>query len=232
MNNIFNIDSPLMQILGKLADLMLLNFLTLLLCIPVVTAGAAFTALDYMCLKIVRNEETYIIKGYFKSFKENFKQATAIWLIILWVMAVVAGDIWIMRYADIEFHFLVRVAVLLVAILTLCMSMYVFPMQAKFVNPVFTTVKNAIKASLMQLPRTILMVALFFVPFLAFAYIEPLAPIVLLLGFSFHSYLSALLYNKFFKRLEDMVAERMAPSEREEERQEDDERIFHDEPEI
>lgn len=230
MNNIFNVDSPLMQTLGKVADLMLLNFLTLLCCIPVVTAGAAFTALDYMCLKIVRDEETYIIKGYFKSFKENFKQATAIWLIILWVIAVVAGDIWIMRYAEIEFHFLIRVAVLLVAILTLGMAMWVFPMQAKFVNPVFTTIKNAIKASLMQLPRTILMAALFFVPFLALAYVEQLAPIVMLLGFSFHSYLSALLYNKFFRRLEEMAAERMGTSEKEEEQE--DERIFHDEPDM
>ena len=77
----FNLDSPVMQALGKMADLMWLNILTLICCIPVVTAGASLTAMHYMALKIVRNEECYITKGFFKSFKENFKQATLIWLL-------------------------------------------------------------------------------------------------------------------------------------------------------
>ena len=69
----FNLDSPVMQALGKMADLMWLNILTLIFCIPVVTVGASLTAMHYMALKIVRNEECYITKGFFKSFKENFK---------------------------------------------------------------------------------------------------------------------------------------------------------------
>lgn len=231
MNNIFDIDSPLMQALGKLADLMILNFLTLICCIPIFTAGAAFTALDYMCLKIVRNEENYLVRGYFKAFKENFKQATGIWLIILWVIAAVVGDIMIMNYAPAEFPYIIRMVVLFVAIATLCTSMYVFPLQAKFVNPVFRTIINAFKASVLQFPKTILMIALLFVPFLAVMYTNFLVPIVFLFGFSFHSYLSALLYNKFFRRLEEAAAKN-SPQENTEKNE--DERIFHDEmdPEI
>ncbi len=231
MNGMFNIDSPLMQTLGRLADLMILNFLTMICCIPIVTAGAAFTALDYMCLKLVRNEENYLIRGYFKAFKENFKQATGIWFIILWVIAAVVGDILIMYYAPVEFPFIIRMAVLFVSIVTLCTSMFVFPMQAKFVNPVFKTIKNAFKASLLQFPRTLLMIVLFFVPALAVMYTNFLVPIVFLFGFSFHSYLSALLYNKFFLRIEELAAARNPVKDNEEE---DDERIFHDEmdPEI
>lgn len=220
-----------MQTLGRLADLMILNFLTMICCIPIVTAGAAFTALDYMCLKLVRNEENYLIRGYFKAFKENFKQATGIWFIILWVIAAVVGDILIMYYAPVEFPFIIRMAVLFVSIVTLCTSMFVFPMQAKFVNPVFKTIKNAFKASLLQFPRTLLMIVLFFVPALAVMYTNFLVPIVFLFGFSFHSYLSALLYNKFFLRIEELAAARNPVKDNEEE---DDERIFHDEmdPEI
>lgn len=231
MNNIFDIDSPLMRSLGKLADLMVLNFLTMICCIPVFTAGAAITALHYMCLKLVRDEETYLIKGYFKSFKENFKQATGIWLIILWVIAAVAGDLLIMHYASVEFPFFIRMAVFIVAIVTLCTAMWIFPMQAKFVNPVSKTIRNAFKASVLQFPKTILMVALFFVPALAVTYTNILIPIVFLFGFSFHVYLSALLYNKFFRRIEDAAAVNIA---QEEAGQNDDERIFHDEmdPEI
>lgn len=232
MNNLFNIDSPLMQTLGKLADLMILNFLTMICCIPIITAGAAFTALDYMCLKLARNEENYLIRGYFKSFKENFKQSTGIWLIILWVIVAVVGDLFIMNYyTAVEFPVIIRSAVFFVSIVTLFTAMWVFPMQAKFVNPVFRTIGNAFKASVLQFPRTILMTGLFFVPFLAVMYTNFLVPIVFLFGFSFHSYLSALLYNKFFRRLEDAAA---ANSPQEKKEEEDDERIFHDEidPEI
>lgn len=226
MNSIFDIDSPLMKSLGKLADLMVLNLLTMVCCIPIFTVGAAVTALHYMCLKIVRDEDSYLIKGYFKSFKENFKQSTGIWFIIVWVIVVVVGDLLIMYYAAIEFPFIVRIAVFIVAIVTMCASMWVFPMQAKFVNPVFKTIKNALKASVLQLPKTILMVLLYFVPALAVTYTNILVPIVFLFGFSFHAYLSALLYNKFFRRMEDAVLANMPKEDGE---QEEDERIFHDE---
>ena len=55
---IFAIDSPLMNILSKIADLMILNLITLVMCIPIVTAGASFTAMHYCCLKLARGHET------------------------------------------------------------------------------------------------------------------------------------------------------------------------------
>ena len=85
---IFDLDSPLMNVLNKMADLMWLNILTLICCIPIITAGAAFTSMHYVALKIVRNEESYITRSFFKSFKTNFRQATLIWLMILLIAAV------------------------------------------------------------------------------------------------------------------------------------------------
>ena len=58
MGKLFNIDSPVMRFLGKVADLMILNLVTLLCCIPVVTIGASLTAMHYVLLKMVRNEES------------------------------------------------------------------------------------------------------------------------------------------------------------------------------
>ena len=83
-----NIDSPFMQFMNKVADLMILNLLTIVCMIPIITTGAALTAMHYQVLKIVRDEECYIVKGYFKAFRENFKQSTAIWLIMLVIGAV------------------------------------------------------------------------------------------------------------------------------------------------
>ena len=72
MGKLFDLDSPIMNFLGKLADLIILNILAFICCIPIVTAGASMTALYYVCLKMVRNNEGYIMKSFFKSFKQNF----------------------------------------------------------------------------------------------------------------------------------------------------------------
>ena len=70
----FNLDSPVMQALGKMADLMWLNILTLICCIPVVTVGASLTAMHYMALKIVRNEECYITKGFLSPLRKTLSR--------------------------------------------------------------------------------------------------------------------------------------------------------------
>ena len=59
----------LFGILSHLADLMILNILTLICCIPLVTAGAAMTALYTMTMRMARNEEGSIVREYFQAFR-------------------------------------------------------------------------------------------------------------------------------------------------------------------
>ena len=87
MGNLFNPDNKLFVFMGRVADLTILNLLCILCCLPVVTAGASISAMFYMTMKIVRNEDTYIIKGFFHSFKQNLKQGIIIHLIMV-VLAV------------------------------------------------------------------------------------------------------------------------------------------------
>ena len=83
MNRFFNMDNKFFVFMGRVADLLLLNFLCILCCIPVVTAGASITALYYVTLKMARDEESYIARSFFRSFKQNFKQSTIINIIML-----------------------------------------------------------------------------------------------------------------------------------------------------
>lgn len=221
-----DIDSPLMHFLGKMADLMILNLLTLLCCIPIFTAGAAFTAMHYQVLKIVRDEECYVAKGYFKAFRENFRQATAIWLIMLLIAAVLGADFYIMYKSDIEFHVIFRAIMGAIAIFTVFTLLYVFPAQAKFANPVFRTIKNALAMSILQAPKTILMAVLYLIPVVLFIYIPNVIPLVILFGFTLPAFLSAKMYNKFFLKLEERIMEANGGQQAEEENDED--KIFHD----
>ena len=83
MNRFFNMDNKFFVFMGRVADLILLNILCILCCIPIVTAGASITALYYVTLKMARDEESYIIRSFFRSFKQNFKQSTLIWILML-----------------------------------------------------------------------------------------------------------------------------------------------------
>lgn len=216
-----------MQFLGKVADLLWLNTLALICCIPIVTVGASLTALHYMALKMVRNEECYITKGFFKSFKENFKQATLIWLLMLFVIVVLIIDFMIMGNSGFEFSRVIRIIITIFAVLVLFASMYVFPMLAKFDNPIRRTIKNAFLVSIMQFPKTVLMVIIYMLPAVIFVLFLQIAPLVFFFGLSVPAFLSAKLYSKFFKKLEDQVLAEAEPVETDDEGE--DERIFRDE---
>lgn len=92
MGSFFNMDSPVMRFLSRLCDLMILNILCLICCIPIVTIGASITALYSVTLKMVKGEDSYIAKGFFKGFRQNFKISTIIWLILLVIGALLAFD--------------------------------------------------------------------------------------------------------------------------------------------
>ena len=75
-----------------LGDLFVLNIFFTVSCFPVFTIGTAFTALYTVTNKMVRGEEGPIAKEYIKAFKSNFKQGTAIWLLDLLYIALMAGE--------------------------------------------------------------------------------------------------------------------------------------------
>lgn len=221
----FDLDSPLIAFLNKLADLMWLNILTLICCIPIVTVGASLTSLHYMALKIIRNEECYITRGYFKSFKENFKQATLIWLLFMVVIGVLVSDFYIVYKTDLEMPQFVSIGLMSIAILVGFTFMYVFPVLAKFENTIMGTLRNAFVMSILQFPKTILMIVMNVIPVVLLLFVYQVFPLVLLFGISLPALGAAWLYNGFFKKLEAQMAGDQEPVISEE----DDERIFKDE---
>lgn len=207
MGGLFNLDSPVMRFLGRMADLLWLNILTLFLCILIIPAGAALTALNYMCLKIVRGEDCYITKGYFKSFKENFKQATLIWLLVLVIMAVLYGDYRIMTQSTIQFPTALKVVITAVTLVLVLVFMYVFPVLSHYENTIRNTFKNAAVMALVSLPKTLLMLVIWCLPVATILISERLIPFVLFFGISVPTLLCAYLYNGTFKRFEPAVEE-------------------------
>lgn len=202
MGKLFDIEGPVIQFLNRVADLMILNFLVMLCCIPVFTAGAAFTAMYYVLLKIARKEEGYLLKGFFKSFKENFKQATLIWLGMLVITAFYALDLYIFKNADVEFSRIFLVIFLAVAFVFILTSIYVFPLLARFNNSIKNTLKNAVSIAILYFPKSILLVVVYILP-VALLYISTYSWVfVFIFGISLPAYVSALIYSEIFKKFE------------------------------
>lgn len=240
MNKIFGLDSPLIQFLNKVADLMWLNILTAICCIPVITIGASLTSAHYVALKMKRNEEGYIAKEFFKAFKMNFKQSTLIWLILLLIAAVIGADLYIMKKADLGIPEFFQVIIMAIGILVLFMAVWVFPVQSKFVNTLGQTMKNAFSLSVIQIPKTLLMIVMYVAPPVLCIFFMQVFPFYFVFGLSLPIYVSALLYDKMFKKLETRILERIAEEEKEasgngasetacEEAEEEAEKIFSDE---
>ena len=94
LSGLFNYDNPVWRFIGKFFDILILNILWMVCSIPIFTIGASTTAVYYVTLKLVRDEEGSTVKAFFKSFRENFKQATAIWIVLLIAGIIIAGDLY------------------------------------------------------------------------------------------------------------------------------------------
>ena len=194
---LFNLDSPVMVFLSKVANLMILNVLTIICCIPIFTAGAAITALYYVTIKMARGDDPYIIKGYFKSFKENFKQATIIWLIMLVVIAIIAVD-WRVTLVMMTGSS----AKIMKTVLFIVSGLYIFPVLSRFDNTVKNTFRNAFLISFMNLPKSVLIVIIHLIPVALLLVTIQALPFLFLLGVPAVAYFSSLLYVGIFKRFE------------------------------
>lgn len=232
MGRFFDLDSPMVQALGKMADLMWLNLLVIFTSLPIFTFGAAITAAHYVALKIKRGEEGYVTKDFFRSFKENFKQSTIIWLLTILVIVVILGDIYIMFYSGgTEIASWIQVLVMAAGILVIFTLMWVFALQAKFSNAIKVTIKNAFAVSVWQFPKTVLMVVASCVPVAVCLVSMAAFPIVFMFCFTFPVYVSVLLYDKTFKKLEEQIMERIKAENGETAEEEDEEeKIFSDAP--
>ena len=208
MGSIFNYDGPLWRGLGKLADLIILNLLTILFCVPIVTIGASITATHYTALKLHRGEG-YVMRNFWKSFKENFVQSTILWLMLIVMIGICLIDFWYLTSSTSGMVSTIFCAVLgMIIIFVVLTSLWVFPLQSRFINPIRATIKNAFYISIKYLPRTFAMLLIGLVPVVLALLSYQLYIVLFMLGFSGPIYLCAMLYDKKFQQMEELILER------------------------
>lgn len=190
----FNANTPFWQGVSRCADLIVLNLLFLVAAAPIVTGGAAFTALYDTAWRLLDERGGGVWRLYWQSFRANFWRATAIWAVVGTVgLAVGLG------WALLPLDELVAWRVLL-TMLYLLVFPYFFYLQARFDNPVSRTLRNALLIPLGRLPYAAGALAITTVLVLLIVstvrFIPQLLPPLLLGGFGLAAYAATPLLNR------------------------------------
>lgn len=207
MKGLFSLENPLMQILTRACDLMIVNLLFLISSIPIFTIGAAICGMTKVCQAIVMGDERGIWKLYVSGFKDNFKQATIVWLATLVVAAsLVCYWLLVVNFCRGVLATVLLIVMAVLAVIALSLVSYLFPLIARYENTLREHVKNAGILAITRLLLTILLIVFIAVPFILplislNAYLQTLIFWVIL-GFAFLSYMANLMLKPIYQILE------------------------------
>lgn len=207
MKGLLNPDSPLNQFLVRIADLCIINIFTLILCLPVVTAGAAITAAHKTTQDMIHDNVTGVVRPYFKSFTTNFKQATVVWLLELFFIAVMVGYFWLIYiYTTGTFRTISFIVLAVAAFVLFSLATFMYPLIARYENTLKQHLLNAIQLVMFNLPRTFVTVVVDVAPLvLGFFFVTlfmQLGVLILLFGVAFMILIHNSLLKSIFDKLE------------------------------
>lgn len=206
MSNFFNQDSPVMNIITTICDVILLNLIFMVSCLPLITIGASVTALYYVTLKIIRGEGPSVWQSFWKSFRENFKQSTGIWLIFLCILILLGVDFQLLPQIFPDYAGMFRVIIAFFILFVCTVLLYVFPVVSRFVCTGKQAIKNAVLMTFGHLPYTLILLLIHAI--IPMAYFLPTKTfltavgIFLVCGFSTIALLASYFLNRVFKRYE------------------------------
>ena len=206
MQKLFSLDGRLVKILTRLTDIIILNTLFIVCCLPIFTIGASLTALATMWHRLLKGEDTDLVFHFFRLFRANFKQATVIWLTCLGLSVLLYLDYCLFSNTALLSEY--GVWILLPFIVLLCGGMtLIFPYIGLFEDPTRKVCLNSFLIALLNPVQTIFLV--FFN--LAVVYISLSSPERLLTaiylftfgGFALWSFLNVRLTDQIFSRIQE-----------------------------
>lgn len=140
----------------RIWNIILLDFLWLLCSLPLISIGASTCAAYYVGLKLADGEEINIAKTFFKGFKDNFVQGTIFWIIDA---VLLCGAYYLWFYSQADFS-LVKMALLIGGtVLVLILTVYTYPLIARYKNSLFNILRNAFGLGLLYLVQTLIICA-------------------------------------------------------------------------
>lgn len=197
-----NMDSPVIDYVNTLLSYIVLNFLFILCCIPIITVGPAVAALYEVMLREARGEYGYLYRRFLKAFREMFFQALGMSLFFLVLLLFVSFSMvfWYSYGGVLPMAACVLLAVLL--LLTVGAGLYGFPLLARFQNTVRQTVRNAFGMTVAHGGYTFLLAGIEAAVAVLFYFFPLFRVFMLAVGFVFAALCKSLILSEIFKRYE------------------------------
>lgn len=206
MNNLFSYDNKFFEILGKITDIVILNLLCIISCLPIVTIGASITTAYYVAMKMIKDEETYIVKEFIRSFKENFKTSTIVWCIMLIIGLTLLFDFYMATLVSHEsISKVLQFIFIMIGIIYTFTLTYAFPIMSKFENTIKNIIINSALISIQNLPYTVIIVTLNLSPILLInlfsSYWGQIIFLYIVIGFGIIICINSIIFENIFNKL-------------------------------
>jgi uncharacterized membrane protein YesL len=160
-DRMFRNNNPFWQSMGTVYDVFIVNSLWLLCCIPVFTIGSATTAAYYALIQRLLGEGNGVHRDFLASFKRNFRQGTVLGLILTFIGAFLAFDIILCRRSGTGIFSFFMFFFIAIFIFWAFVTLYAFPLLAKFDRTNREILIWAFTLSVKNLPMTLMMLFVF-----------------------------------------------------------------------
>ena len=190
-----------MRALSNLLTLLLLNIMTAICCLPVITAGAALSSLHYMIMKMMEGEDGHLWKRYFTQFRGNLKTSTGVWIVFLLIGAFLWFDYRVLLPQNENPLRMLMIPLWVLLFISYLLFVWIFPVLARFDCGFAGAFRNTLRLAIGSFPRTLLMAAIWFVTTFVLSQSWKLLPLFFLFGLSLPAYFSALVYHPVIKKM-------------------------------
>jgi uncharacterized membrane protein YesL len=204
MKHFLFMEGPIYRFLTRVVELIVLNFMFLLFCIPIFTIGASTTALYSVTLKMVRNEESGVYSGFVQAFKKNFNQSTSIWILLMFAGLILLLDYLYLKLYDGNFTLLIILSLFFFTCIYLLLTILIFPYIARYENTIRESVVNALKIAVTN-PFQTIPVLIFSIGPVLLIFLSPYFFLLALylsifLGFSLVAYLNSFMFRNIYEK--------------------------------
>lgn len=201
MRKFIDCDNKLYNYFYKLADYLLLNFIWIIFCIPIVTIGVSSTALYYTFHKVLKNSEGTLWNTFWNTFKSNFKQGILLWIIYLFIFSLFGIDIYFtyILSKSIPIMSFLLLIIPVIAIFTFVCSIYSFAYISHINDNIGTVLKNSVLICVMNLPYTLLLVIGFVFCIFSIAYFS-FGPLLIFVLPVLYTHLQTWIFEKVFSK--------------------------------
>lgn len=161
LNRVFNVENGFWTFANKVADMVILEILWLVFCIPVVTIGASTAAFWNVMIRMAKDEESYMLSNFLLAFRENFRSSTCVWVIQAAVGTTLGVDLFLCLKMGTEVTMFVFGVLGMLALFFGLFSVWLYPLAGTYGFTWKKVLGNAVFLTMGHLPHTISCLAVF-----------------------------------------------------------------------